>query len=121
VTLQLSRSKPEALDRAYETALRTGASDCTATPARVVRNFYRRAGVTTHGPARGAHGPCLKGGAMDDPQRDALWRDVRQQNTRLQKLIDAITQLVARSREVLRRQRPEDGAPAGFGKNEGRD
>jgi hypothetical protein len=51
-------------------------------------------------------------------QRDALWRDVRQQNIRLQQLIEAITQLVARSRDVLRRQRPENSAPAGSGKNE---
>jgi hypothetical protein len=55
---------------------------------------------------------------MDDPQRDALWRDVRQQNFSLQQLIHVMTQLVARSRDVLRRQRPEDSAPAGC-KDEG--
>jgi len=44
---------------------------------------------------------------MDDPQRDSLWQEVREQNSRLQQLIDAIPKLVARSRDVLRRQRPE--------------
>lgn len=53
---------------------------------------------------------------MDNLERDALLQDVSQQNSRLQQLIEAIAQLVARSREVLRRQRPEDSAPAGDGK-----
>jgi hypothetical protein len=53
---------------------------------------------------------------MDSSEREALLQDVSQQNSRLQKLIEAIAQLVARSREVLRRQRPEDSAPAGDGK-----
>jgi len=53
-----------------------------------------------------------EGQTMDDPQRDTLLQDVREQNTRLQQFIDAIIELVARSREVLRRQRPEDSAPA---------
>ena len=52
---------------------------------------------------------------MDDPQRDTLWQEVRDQNSRLRHLIEVITQLVARSRDVLRRQRPEDSAPAGEG------
>ncbi len=50
---------------------------------------------------------------MDSSERDALLDDVSQQNSRLEQLIEVIAQLVARSREVLRRQRPEDGAPAG--------
>ena len=53
---------------------------------------------------------------MDNLERDALLQEVSQQNSRLQQLIEAISQLIARSREVLRRQRPEDGAPAGDGK-----
>jgi hypothetical protein len=53
---------------------------------------------------------------MDSLERDALLQDVSQQNSRLQQLIEAIALLVARSREVLRRQRPEDSAPAGDGK-----
>jgi hypothetical protein len=52
---------------------------------------------------------------MDDPQRDALWQEARDQNSRLRHLIEVITQLVARSRDVLRRQRPEDSAPVGEG------
>jgi hypothetical protein len=48
---------------------------------------------------------------MDNLERDALLQEVVRQNSRLQQLIDAIAQLVARSREVLRRQRPEDSAP----------
>jgi hypothetical protein len=43
---------------------------------------------------------------MDSLERDALLQEVTQQNSRLQQLIEAIAQLVARSREVLRRQRP---------------
>ena len=50
---------------------------------------------------------------MDSSERDALLQEVSQQNSRLELLIEVIAQLVARSREVLRRQRPEDGAPAG--------
>ena len=53
---------------------------------------------------------------MDSSERDALLQDVSQQNSRLQQLIEAIAQLVARSGEVLRRQRPEDSAPSGDGK-----
>jgi hypothetical protein len=53
---------------------------------------------------------------LDDQERKALWQETRDQNSRLQQLIDAIIQLVARSRNVLQRQRPEDGAPAGEGK-----
>ena len=53
---------------------------------------------------------------MDNLERDALLREVVRQNSRLQQLIEAIAQLVARSREVLRRQRPEDSAPGGDGK-----
>ena len=53
---------------------------------------------------------------MDSSERDALLQEVSQQNSRLQQLIEAIAQLVARSREVLRRQRPEDSAPGGDGK-----
>ncbi len=56
------------------------------------------------------------GDAMDNLERDALLQEVVRQNSRLQQLIEAIAQLVARSREVLRRQRPEDSAPAGDGK-----
>jgi hypothetical protein len=52
---------------------------------------------------------------MDSLERDALLQEVSQQNSRLQQLIEAIAQLVARSREVLRRQRPEDSAPGGDG------
>ena len=48
---------------------------------------------------------------MDSSQRDALLQDVSQQNSRLQQLIEAIAQLVARSREVLRRQRLETAHP----------
>jgi hypothetical protein len=47
---------------------------------------------------------------LDDQERNALWQETREQNSRLQQLIDAIIQLIARSREVLWRQRPEDGA-----------
>ena len=36
-------------------------------------------------------------------------------NSRLQELINSIATLVTRSRDVLRRQRPEDSAPAGDG------
>jgi hypothetical protein len=39
-----------------------------------------------------------------------------ERNNRLQQLIEAITQLVARSRDVLRPSRPEDSAPAGNAK-----
>lgn len=53
---------------------------------------------------------------MDSSERDALLQDVSKQNSRLQQLIEVIAQLVARSREVLRRQRPEDSAPAGDSK-----
>jgi hypothetical protein len=53
---------------------------------------------------------------MDNLERDALLQEVVRQNSRLQQLIEAIAQLVARSREVLRRQRPEDSAPGGDGK-----
>jgi hypothetical protein len=53
---------------------------------------------------------------MDSSERDALLQEISQQNSRLQQLIEAIAQLVARSREVLRRQRPEDSAPMGDGK-----
>ena len=53
---------------------------------------------------------------MDSLERDALLQEVSQQNSRLQQLIDVIALLGARSREVLRRQRPEDSAPAGDGK-----
>ena len=53
---------------------------------------------------------------MDDAQRDALWKDVAEQNSRLRQLIEGVAQLVARSRQVLRRQRPEDSAPAGSNK-----
>jgi hypothetical protein len=49
---------------------------------------------------------------VNDQERKSLWEDTRDQNSRLQQLIDGIIQLVARSRDVLRRQRPEDGAPA---------
>jgi hypothetical protein len=53
---------------------------------------------------------------MDNLERDALLQEVIRQNARLQQLIDVIALLGARSREVLRRQRPEDSAPAGDGK-----
>jgi len=53
---------------------------------------------------------------MDSSERDALLQEVSQQNSRLQQLIEVIAQLVARSRDVLRRQRPEDSAPPGSGK-----
>jgi hypothetical protein len=56
---------------------------------------------------------------MDNLERDALLQEVSRQNSRLLQLIEAIAQLVARSREVLRRQRPEDSAPAGDGKPSG--
>jgi len=50
---------------------------------------------------------------MDDPEREALWQESREQNSRLRALIETIAQLIARSRDVLRRQRPEDSASAG--------
>ena len=50
---------------------------------------------------------------MDSSERDALLQEVSQQNSRLQQLIEVIAQLVARSRDVLRHQRPEDSVPAG--------
>ena len=53
---------------------------------------------------------------MNNLERDALLQEVTRQNARLRQLIDVIAQLGARSREVLRRQRPEDSAPAGDGK-----
>jgi hypothetical protein len=53
---------------------------------------------------------------MDDPQRDALWQEASERNNRLEHLIEAITQLVARSRDVLPRARPEGSAPAGNAK-----
>jgi hypothetical protein len=53
---------------------------------------------------------------MDSLERYALLQEVSQQNSPLQQLIEAIAQLVARSREVLRRQRPEDSARGGDGK-----
>ena len=49
---------------------------------------------------------------MDGPQRETLLQEVREQNTRLQQIIETIIQLVVRSREVLRRERPEVSAPA---------
>jgi hypothetical protein len=54
-----------------------------------------------------------RGSEMESLERDALQQSVREQNSRLERLIEVITQLVARSRDVLRRQRPEDSAPAG--------
>jgi hypothetical protein len=48
---------------------------------------------------------------MNGAEREVLLNEVREQNSRLQQLIDKIAQLVARSREVLRRQRPEVSAP----------
>ena len=56
---------------------------------------------------------------MDNLERDALLQEVSRQNSRLLQLIEAIAQLVTRSREVLRRQRPEHSAPAGDGKPSG--
>ena len=56
------------------------------------------------------------GDGMDNSERDALLQDVSQQNSRLKQLIEAIAQLVSRSREVLLRQRPEDSRPARDGK-----
>ena len=53
---------------------------------------------------------------MKELERDALLQEVFRQNARLRQLIDVIAQLGARSREVLRRQRPEDSAPASDGK-----
>jgi hypothetical protein len=50
---------------------------------------------------------------MNDAQRQALWRDVGESNSRLQHLIGGVCRLVARSREVLGRQQPEVGAPVG--------
>ena len=44
-------------------------------------------------------------------------KEARERNSRLQQLIEIITQLVARSRDVLRRQRPEDSAPVGNDKD----
>ena len=56
---------------------------------------------------------------MNGPERDALLQDVREQNSRSRQLIEAIVQLIARSRDVLRRQRPEDSASAGNSKSDG--
>ena len=58
-----------------------------------------------------------QGAILDDRERNALWEETREQNSRLQQLIDAIIQLIARSREVLWRQRPEDSA-GGEGKSD---
>jgi hypothetical protein len=58
-------------------------------------------------------------GNVDDRQRKALWQEANERNSRLQELIDSIATLVARSRDVLRRERPEDSAPAGDGKSVG--
>jgi hypothetical protein len=55
---------------------------------------------------------------LDDQEREALWEETREQNSRLQQLIDAITQLIARSRAMVWRQGPEDGAPAGEDKSD---
>jgi len=46
-------------------------------------------------------------GNVDDQERNSLWEDARERNSRLQQLIDAIVQLLGRSRDVLRRERPE--------------
>ena len=52
---------------------------------------------------------------MDDRQRRALWQEASERNSRLEQLIVSINQLVARSREVLRRARSDvsagDGKP----------
>jgi hypothetical protein len=55
---------------------------------------------------------------MDDQQQQALWQEASERNSRLQHLIDAIAQLLARSRDVLRRPRPEDGARLGNGRGD---
>jgi hypothetical protein len=51
-------------------------------------------------------------GPMNGAEHELLLNEVREQNSRLQQLIDIIAQLLARSREALRRQRPEDSVPA---------
>jgi hypothetical protein len=56
---------------------------------------------------------------MENAEREALLQEVSEQNSRLQRLIDAIVQLVARSREVLRLSRPEDSPPADDGNPSG--
>ena len=45
---------------------------------------------------------------MDDQERNALWADARERNSRLQQLIESIAQLLGRSRDVLRREPPDD-------------
>jgi hypothetical protein len=55
------------------------------------------------------------GAELDNLEREALLHEVSEQNSRLQRLIDAIVQLVTRSRDVLRLPRPEDSPPADDG------
>ena len=49
---------------------------------------------------------------MESTEREALLHKVSEQNSRLQELIEAIVKLIARSRDVLRRHRPEDSQSA---------
>ena len=49
---------------------------------------------------------------MEGSEREALLQKVSEQNWRLQQLIEAIVKLITRSRDVLRRQRPEDSQSA---------
>jgi hypothetical protein len=52
---------------------------------------------------------------VESSEQEALLQAVSEQNSRLQQLIDAIVQLITRSRDVLRHQRPEDSPPADDG------
>ena len=44
---------------------------------------------------------------MESSERELLLQEISEQNSRLQRLIEAIAQLVARSRDVLRHLRAE--------------
>jgi hypothetical protein len=47
---------------------------------------------------------------VDKSARDTLLEQVSKQNSRLQRLIESIPQLIARSHDVLRHPWPEDSA-----------
>lgn len=72
-----------------------------------VRNPGRALGLCTiaHARASGREGrngrESAPGGNVDDQERNALWADARDRNSRLQQRIDAIAQLLGRSRDVL--------------------